>query len=356
MGDWKLEAIDNRTGGVDPSVILDWRLILGVALPPRQAEPLDTGVAYPGIIHNPVIKTETNIYTPGKILGGEIEYFYFDVCTNATDVKIQLFGPKTNTVAMELLVDRSGFPTGDPNRDDYAIIRTTPGVDSTVTLPLTLTQPAAAPLQPGKRLFIAVRAAQFPQTTNETFTLVAVANGCGPVAAPLVLDMGDSISSASFADSFSAEGTIYRSSTNVTSVNFTADGTLTLLAGNGFDPTPDNYQIKQTVTSGSVNIPLPTQGWWTFRIVNESGATVPYTLTAVGQPVSTSAIRDVSVVDNHLTVTWATVPGTSYEIATSTDLVNWTPVTTVQATSTQTTYADTATVSGPARFLRIRPL
>jgi beta-xylosidase len=83
---------------------------------------------------------------------------------------------------------------------------------------------------------------------------------------------------------------------------------------------------------------------------------VPYTLTAVGQPVSTSAIRDVSVVDNHLTVTWATVPGTSYEIATSTDLVNWTPVTTVQATSTQTTYADTATVSGPARFLRIRPL
>jgi hypothetical protein len=355
MGDWKLEAIDNRTGGVDPGLILDWKLILGVAMPARVAEPLESGVAYPAVIHNPIIQTYTNVYTPGRILGGETEYFYFDVCANATEAKIQLFGPKTNTIALELLVDRSGIPTGDPNRDDYAIIRTTPGVDSTVTLPLTLEQPIAAPLQPGKRLFIAVRGAEFPQTTNETFTIRVLPNGCGPVIAPLVLVPGDSTSSAAFAGGPGDDGASFETSTNVTSVTLTADGTLTLLAANGVDPSMASYQIKQTVSSGSVNIPLPAPGNWYLRVVNESGVTVPYTLSAEGQS-SASAVRSVAVVDNHLTVTWQSIVGTQYEIATSTDLVNWTPVTTMQATSTETTYTDASTISGPAKFIRIRPL
>ncbi|HEY6227678.1 MAG TPA: hypothetical protein VI282_11205, partial [Verrucomicrobiae bacterium] len=354
MGQWKLEAIDNRTGGVNPSVIQDWQLILGVAMPPRMAEPLASGRPYPAIIHNPVIRANTNVYTPGRMLGGETEWFYFDVCDEATDAVIELFGPKTNTIALELLVDRSGFPTGDPETDDYAIVRTTPGKNSTVTIPLSLTQPISAPLQPGKRIFIAVRGAQFPLTTNETFSVRVQPNGC-KFTLPQVLSPGESVSSAAFASAAGDEGTTCQTTTSdASSITFAADGTLTLLASNGVEPTETSYQIRQTVTSGSMKIALPTAGTWYFRIVNDSSETVPYTLSVEGQPVS--AIKTVGIENDHLTVTWQTTPGTSYEIATSTDLVNWTTVTTVQADSTETTYTDPNTTSGAMKFIRIRQL
>jgi hypothetical protein len=305
------------------------------------------------VVNNPVIRANTNVYSPGRILGGEIEYFYFDVCADATEATIELFGPKTNSIPMELLVDRSGFPTGDPDRDDYAIIRTRPGTNSTVSMKLTLEQPLAAPLRPGKRLFFAVRGAQFPQGTNETFTIRVVSDGGCAFTAPQPLAAGESVSSSSFA---SGPGDRYQTTTTAaSSVEFATDGgTLTFLASNGVEPTMTNYQIKQTVTSGKVKIPLPTAGTWYFRIVNESGVTVPYTLSVEGQPAS--AISSVAVVDNHLTVTWQSEPGASYEIATSTDLVNWTVTTTVQAQSTQTSYTDPEAVSGAMKFIRIRKL
>jgi hypothetical protein len=354
MGDWKLEAIDNRTGAVVPSLILDWQLILDTANPARFAEPLAAGQFYPSVIHNPTIRANTNVYTPGKILGGETEWFYFDVCDTATEATIELFGPKTNTIALELLVDRSGFPTGNPATDDYAIVRTTPGKDSTVTLPLSLTQPISAPLQPGKRIFIAVRGTQFPLTTNETFLVRVQPNGCA-FTLPQVLSAGESVSSLADPTGAGDGGATYQTSTtSASSVTFAADGTLTLLASNGVEPTPTNYQIRQTVTSGSIKVALPTAGTWYFRVVNEGSEPVPYTLSVEGQ--STSGIRTVGIENDHLTVTWQSSPGISYEIATSTDLVNWTPVTTVQANSTETSYTDPNATSGAAKFIRIRQL
>lgn len=362
MGAWKLEAIDSRTGGVNPSIIVDWQLLLGVALPTRLAEPLESGVPYPAVIHNPVIKANTNVYTPGRIRAGETEYFYFDVCNEATEAKIELFASKTNSIALELLVDRSGFPTGDPERDDYQIIRTTPGTNSTITLPLTLTQPVAAPLLPGKRIFIAVRGARFPLTTNETFSIRVLPNGCGPIA-PIFVAAGDSVSGASFPSPNSAGGTgdgdggtSFETSTNAVSVEVTSDGPLTFLAANGFEPSLSNYQIKQPITAGTVKIPLTPGGHWFFRVINESGETISYTLAveAEAQGTTPSIIRTVALVDNQLTVTWESVPGASYEIATSTDLITWTPLTTVQASSNLMTYVEPANET--KRFIRIRPL
>lgn len=353
MGQWKLDVIDNRTGATNPAFIDDWKLMLDVATPARYAEPLASGLVYPTVIHNPIIRAETNIYTPGRLLGGETEWFYFDVCSNATFATVRLFAPSTNSIPIELLVDRSGFPTGDPAKDDYAIIRTTPGANSTVTLPLTLTSPAAAPLQPGKRLFIAVRAGEFPSDTNQTFRINIQPDGC-TFTAPTVLTPSQALSTVAFAPSPGDDGTTYQITTaGASSVTLTAAGDLTILASNGVEPTESDYQLKQTVSSGTGTLALPSAGTWFFRVINNTTDTVPYTMTVTEQ---TSAIRDVSVVDNHLNVTFATVVGTSYEIATSTDLVNWTPVATIQATSTQTTYTDTATATDTARFIRIRPL
>jgi subtilisin-like proprotein convertase family protein len=353
MGEWKLEAIDNRTGAVVPAVIDDWKLMLGTANPTRFAEPLAAGRVYPSVINNPVIRANTNVYTPGRILDGETEWFYFDVCDSSTFATVFLFAPSSNTIPVELMVDRSGFPTGNPETDDYTILRTTPGTKSTVTLPLTLTSPIAAPLQAGKRLFIAVRGGQFAGDTNQTFQIRILPNGCA-FTAPQLLPAGVAVSSVAFAASPGDDGTTYQATTTApSSIEIAADGALTLLASNGSEPTATNYQLKQTVSTGKATLALPSAGTWYFRVINESNTTAPYTLTVGAQ---SSGVRSVSIAGDHLQVTWDSVPGTSYEIATSTDLSNWTPVTTVQATSAETTYTDPAAVGGMTRFIRIRPL
>lgn len=356
MGEWKLEALDNRTGEPNPAVILDWQLILGTAGAPRQAEPLEAGANYPAVIHNATIRSNLNFYTPGVIRAGETEWFYYDVCPTAEKLTVSLYSFRANTIPLQLLVDRSGFPTGDPARDDYEILETIVSPNaSSVTFSLSLTNPIAAPLRPDKRIFFAVRGAQFPQTTNEMFLLRVLPNGCA-FPAPATLALNQTVNDVAFAASTDDPGTTYQASTDsASSVTITAEGPLTLLASNGVEPTPGNYQLRQTVSDGTAKLDLPTGGTWFFRVVNESGVAVPYTIM-VGNGEQPSNIRSVTIADDHLTVTWQSVAGASYEISTSTDLVNWTPVTTVQATSTETTYTDPQAATGAMRFIRIRPL
>jgi hypothetical protein len=214
--------------------------------------------------------------------------------------------------------------------------------------------PLAAPLQPGRRLYIGVRAAQFPTTTNETFRIGIQPNGCGFVL-PTVLAAGESFSEVAFPAAPEDPGTTYQTTaTAASSVEFSAEGTLTLLASNGTEPTMANYQLRQTVSNGSATLQLPGPGTWYFRVVNETAAAVPYTISVAGQ--GESNVLDVSIVDDHLRVTWQSVAGTSYEIATSTDLVNWEVLTTIEATAGETTYTDPNAATGTARFIRIRPL
>jgi hypothetical protein len=350
MGEWKLEAIDNRTGATVPSVLQEWQLILDTANPARLAEPMTRGQVYPTLTNNPVIIVNSNVYTPGRIIGGETEWFYYDVCLDATKVSLKLATPSGNTVGMQLLVDRSGFPTGDPYRDDYTIMTVNPG--DTKTFEIFTNSPAAAPLIQGKRIFFAVRADTFPATTNETFTLQLTSDGtCLPVL-PIALAPGANISSMAFVSSAGDDSsTIFQTTTiGGSTVQISADGTLTLLASNGIDPMETNYQLKQTVSSGSATLTLPTAGTWHLRVVNNTSATIPYTISIV------SNVRNVAIAGNQLQVTFATVAGVSYEVATSTDLVNWTPVTTLQGTGSDMTYTDPSAATATARFIRIRAL
>ncbi|MGZ5545420.1 MAG: hypothetical protein ACXWIU_12160 [Limisphaerales bacterium] len=356
MGEWKLEAIDTRTGATNPAVIDDWQLILDFAAPARLAESLSTGQTYPNSINNASILANTNYYTPGIITGGETEWFYYDVCADATKVTVQLAVPSGDSISMQLLADRSGFPTGDPSRDDYTIQTADPG--NSVKLELTTSSPAAAPLRPGKRLFFAVRGASFPDAgkTNESFTLNITSDGSCPSPAALPLITGQKLSALAFAASTGDPGTVYQTTTSAaSSVELDANAPLILFASNGNPPSESNYQLKQTVANGAATLALPSAGNWYFRVVNNLNATVPYTIT-VGGSTSGSGIHNVNITGNHLQVAFASVAGTSYAIDTSTDLVNWTTVTTIQATGSETTYTDTAAVTGTARFIRIRPL
>ena len=121
MGDWRLEVLDNRVGAPVPAQIVEWQLSLGVALPASPAEALASLRFYPNVVNNSAI---TNYLTPGTLRRRDTQYFYFDLCNNSTIARITLTGVR-NVGGLELLADRSGFPTGDPARDDYRLLRNT---------------------------------------------------------------------------------------------------------------------------------------------------------------------------------------------------------------------------------------
>ncbi len=353
MGDWRLEAWDNRTGANVPAEIVDWQILLSTANSPRLAEALAPDKTYPATVNHPTIRANTN-YTVGRIFRGEIEWFYFDVCTNATALSISMATPAANSSALELLVDRSGFPTGDPSRDDYVLLRSTALANSTVTFALTLDNPAAAPLQPGKRIFFAVR--NFNRFRTNIFALKVANNGC-PFTAPTPLILGQAFSDYSFPSTPGDQGNTYQATTPgpaVVEISTESPGDIVVLASKGMEPTAERYDVRLALSGNSGTLALPTGGAWFLRVVNEGSTTVPYSIKAV--PAGGFAVRDVSLVANHLRVSWESVPGQNYEIASSTDLQSWTVIATVPSAGSETTYEDPNAASGVARFLRIRPV
>jgi subtilisin family serine protease/subtilisin-like proprotein convertase family protein len=354
MGEWTLEAWDNRTGMVVPSEIVEWQLILADSLAPRVAEALAPGVRYPATINNPIIKADTNTYSPGNLIRAEFEYFYVDICDTATAVSITLASPATNTTAVQMLADWSGFPTGDPARDDYQAISTTARAISTIRLDLTTNSPASSPLRPGKRLFLAVK--NFNRFATNSFQLRVLPNGC-VFTAPQALALNTPAQDFAFPNGEGDPGNGYTAQTaSAASVNVAIQGagSLEVIAAKGFDPSPENYEAR-AVVSGSGALALPSGGNWFVRVLNSGANVVPYTIEVTGGSGPAGFdIHNVSISGGHLRVAFESVIGTRYEIASSTDLTNWTVVTTVTATAAETIYTDSADVSGKARYLRIR--
>lgn len=354
MGDWTLEAWDNRTGMTVPAEIVDWELILSDVRSPRVAEALAPDRRYPLVINNPIINADKTNYTPGVLVRGEVEYFYIDVCDTASSLSISLFATNGNTSAVQMFADWSGFPTGNPETDDYVPLTTTANTNSIVTLALTTNSPASSPLRPGKRLYLTV--ANFNRFRTNNFIIRVLPNGCA-FTPPQPLILGQLLQDYSFPGSTDDPGNAYTAQTSgAASVNLAmgGPGNLTLIAAKGFDPTPQNYQVKVNATSGNATLALPSGGAWYLRLLNDGGTTVPVTLSLTSSS-SGFAIHSVAINSGHLKVSWESTAGKSYEISTSTDLKTWTVLTTVTATGAETTYTDPTSVGGTARFLRIRP-
>ena len=355
MGEWRLEAWDNRTGAVVPANLIDWQVLMTTVDSPRRAEALSNLGTYPARINNPVIKASPAIYTPGTNRLNEVEWFYFDVCPNATRLVVSLFTFAANTAPVDLLMDRSGFPTGSPNTDDYVVQTTDFGKNATYRFTLSLTNPAAAPLVPGKRIFFGVRNNN-PFTTNR-FAINMNSDGVCVFTPPAPLLISQRVDDVVFPSNVLGDeaARFQLQSSGAATLNVTGEEAvpLTVLASTGVEPTIDNYQVKQTITS-SGDVTLPTAGNWNIKIINSSAIATPYTITATDANAVT--IQNVAIANGKLTVTWTSVAGASYEIATSTDLIHWNPVSTVPSGGSTTTYTDTAAATGPAKFYRIRPL
>jgi hypothetical protein len=160
-GDWTLEVWDNRQGpGSVGGTLISWELLLEYGNPAGRATTLTNGVTFSGVIST----NQTN-------------FFVVDVCDSAKVAFITLSGP-IDTLSgfvnpqLNLLINREGIPTGDPEKDDFAPIANDLGVDETTglaTIQLTTDPHQPAPLIPGKQLFLAVHNL-FPSETN-TFDL-----------------------------------------------------------------------------------------------------------------------------------------------------------------------------------------
>jgi hypothetical protein len=251
MGDWRLETWDNRTGSIATTNVTDWRLLLSTAPAVLPAEQLNRNVVFPTGATNSAAVRNATYFTPGKITHGEVHWFYYDVCSDATTVNIQVKSASTNRGSLQFMVDRSGFPTADPEKDDYPIQIV--GTNKTLNFTLSTNSPAAAPLQPGKRLFFAIR--------NSSFFRI------------------------------------------------------------------NSFELLVT-TDGSCSIPLPPS------------------------PIRSAGIAS----DGHFKVTYATTPGKTYEVSTSSDLTTWTPVQTETALSSESAYTDPDPADQSRRYYRIKQL
>ena len=116
-----------------------------------------------------------------------------------------------------------------------------------------------------------------------------------------------------------------------------------------------------TVAPEFVMEPVSGEHVWYLAVPNNGNTTVTsYTITAddvAGPPVPTSpTITGVTIIPNFgLTIFWNSIPGKTYEVDTSTDLITWTPIITFVATSTTSSFTDFST-SAPQQYFRILQL
>lgn len=353
LGEWSLEIVDARTGAISPaSQLLDWKLELTMADPDVLTEPLQEGTTYP----IPSTLTKQKFVQPGVIYTNQVEYFEVPTCPDTTKATITLVG-LTNVGKLELLMDRSGLPTGDPERDDYRIVSNSddPGDgNGRVVLTLTTNTPAEAPLRPGLPFFIAVRAASIFDT-NLWYTLrVDFDKRCTPPPSPLpIITSSQTIQSTlSSVPGFETEGELYSYNppigASAFSLQMQASGAGSILASQGAPPTRNSYTYKAEANGAPLVVSSASPETWYILVLNDSAQPITYTLLATGQSSSGATITD-----GIFQFSFSSAPGQSYRIDSSEDLRTWTTVKQVTATDSRTSFSAPADPAAKTRFYRV---
>lgn len=366
IGEWALEVRDARTGAVLPAAdILSWKLDLIYAQPVLLAERLVEGNNFP---LSPSQINPTNRMRGGILFTNQTHYFVVYPCEDAAEVTLTLSGIN-NIDAIEMLVDHSGIPTGDPETDDFVPLRNNEnpgGGGGEAVFTLNWDEPAPAKLIPGKPFFVAVRN-RFINTTN-VYTLRVDSDRSCNFPSAFGLSANATVSSVVAPQSAGAatEGDLFEANVaeGALEISFKveAEGDVMIVAQKGNVPSRESYShIQNVVGSGdeelritaSSTVPL-TPGQWFVRVLNNDTDAVAYSITASGDlaaPVEQTRVS-ASYSGGHITLLWNSVPGASYIVEHSTDLVDWHPAATVQAEGAVSSHtADAANVS--QRFYRV---
>lgn len=361
MGEWRLEVRDTRTGAVLPTgEVLEWNLEVSFAITRNPA------LILRGPDLSPLITLRTN----------QVQYVVLDPCRGATFARLVLQG-RGNFDGIEMRADLSGFPTGDPEKEDFVPIRNNqnPGqTDGRAVFEISRALPAPARLN-GKPIYLAIYN-RFVERTN-SYDLEFFTDGdCTPLTPPPEIEPGAGPTpgvvdpGTGGGGNTNANQGIYQFvvGPNVRSVTVTvvSDGDVSVTALKGEPPTPavfshfvDNIPTAGTevltidTTSG---IPL-TPGTWFVRVGNNTGVPVNFTITVTMELIiPPGEIRiDAFLIAGELTLSWNSTPGVTYEVQGS-DVIfpaNWTSVATVPASGGARTTYTPAPGSQRYRFYRV---
>jgi hypothetical protein len=298
-----------------------------------------------------------------------------DPCRGATFSRFILQGIG-NFDGLEVRADMSGFPTGDPEKEDFVPMRNNQNSgqpNGRLTFELTRSLPAPARLN-GKPIYLAIYN-RFQNATN-SYELELVSDGdCTPLTPPPILTPGSgptpgTVNPGGGGNTNINEG-IYQFDVapDVRSVTITvvSDGDVSISALKDEPPAPGLYTHfidnvggagTETLTiSTSSGIPL-TPGRWYVRVGNNTSVQVNYTITVTMElttPPGVIVVEALLLPTGELGLQWNSEVGAVYEVQGSNTIVpaNWTTIATVTANSGSTVYTPITNPGPPYRFYRV---
>jgi len=365
IGEWALEVRDARTGAVLPTGdYVTWRLEVNLADPFAFAEQLANDRIYGQGFPN--AKNSTNRITAGTIFTNQVHYFIVTPCPGDTEINVVLTG-LGNFDAIDLLMDHSGIPTGDPETDDFVLMRNNenPGrANGILEFNLTDALPSPARLN-GKPFFIAVRNRYLESTNRYTLEVFGDTSCLAPPPPPF-LARGGSFSGGlpSFRASMPSAGALYQvqvaGGAQSVAFNVAADEDAMIVARRGEPPTREAFSHsanqpgsgqEQLVINGQSDPPL-TPGIWYVRVLNNASIPSFYTITAEGDLAGDDVPNITAVaVSGQIVLTWNSTEGKQYEIQASSNLADWAAVGSVTPGGGSESFS--APMSGLGQFYRV---
>ncbi len=348
------------------------RYYLGVGnFSTNETNPFTLSVAFDRIdasLVNPITLTNGIAYSAAIPATNAIDYYQFAVSTNATTVRFDV----TMTNGNVDLVVRKALPIADPlprpNPGLFDYIGQNPGTAPELITINTNSQPV--PLTPGiwylgvfnvdtNPVSYAVTATE---STTAAVTIIPLAN-----AVPLNYLIA---SGSAFTNFFLF--TINQTNSAVLFELYNLNADADLLVDGGRLPDPLNpfasasgspTRPGQVVFRTNASFPL-LNGDWYLAVDNLNNANLNFTIRAA---VSTNGLLSsglpllVSVTPADLpaigfNLTWYSIVGEKYQIDASADLIDWTPIATVDAADVFSTYFVPFDSTQPLLFYRVRQI
>jgi subtilisin-like proprotein convertase family protein len=376
------------TEGAPPALLPGQRYFMGVQNNGAAAGAFSLEVEFNGTTN--FIMPLTNAVAVTNVLGTNtmgtnttgtnatlVDYFSFVVPTNAVMVTFQVLNP-TNGEAD--LYAREGLPLPDPSSFDYASRNA--GSNDQFIVVTTNSEPVALPVQstndpvPTASIwYLAVY--NYAAVSNVGYTVVATyVTTNEPTNLLQIIPLANGVAQTNTAVpgyptnilySFTVTGS--PAGIQFTVTNLTNVGNVELLADLDNFPTPEEFYSgsfnpgtnNQLVQIGTNSTTTNLNGTWYLSVPNTSDTNVSYSIEAtnfLSGPVTNAPLVVSGSVTSHpgsfaLSVSSVT-PGKTYEVEMSTNLITWTFVTNITATSNSITYIAPMTGQS-AVFYRVLP-